>query len=146
MIEIYTDGSNKESGGDGGWAYVVVDEYADVIHEDSDYEPESTAPGMEVTALYKALEYIFTEYEYRMNITVYIDAKYCVNGARSWVDGWAKNGWQNSKGEEIAFVNLWKGIYKFKKKHNYTFKHVKSHSNNYWNEYCDDMARSMWKG
>lgn len=141
-ISVYSDGSCKEPGDIGGWAFVVI-ENDEVIYEDSGTKKVTTSQEMEVMAVKKALQYFCNKN--RQRIKFYSDSMYCVKGASSWIFNWEKNNWKNSSKKTVAHVDLWKRIILCVKQQDYSFRHVKAHKGNKWNEYVDDISREVWK-
>jgi len=64
-----------------------------------------------------------------INIVIISDSQYSINAITKWSDNWIKNGWKNSKGEEVKNKELIQDILRLKNKtsDNLEFKHVFSH-------------------
>ncbi len=56
-----------------------------------------------------------------------------------------KNGWKNASKEPVKNKELWQELYELTKVHNVTFIKVKGHSDNEYNNRCDEMAREAIK-
>jgi ribonuclease HI len=144
-IDIYTDGSSLKNPGPGGWGYVVLKGSIE-IHCDSDGETCSTNNKMELTAAIKALEYITsTEMEGIQSVCIFVDSIYVKNGITSWIKNWKKNGWKTSQGKDVQNKELWVALdgilTKTETKYTITWKWVKAHNGNYFNEKADALAR-----
>lgn len=142
-ISIYTDGSAAvHSTKMGGWAYLCVFEHAERQFEfwDFGHVPNTTSNRMELTAIIKALQFVFNTNLLGYDITIYSDSKYCVKGATTWVYNWEKN---NYKDDTVKNRDLWEQLYKLIKMVTPKFEWVKSHNGNVWNERVDRMAVSI---
>ena len=71
---------------------------------------------------------------------------YVVNAFdQDWIGKWVKNGWKNSAKAEVANSDLWKELIGLTAKHTVTFHKVKGHSDNEFNNRCDELAVAEWK-
>lgn len=137
MIEVYTDGGcNIHSTSTGAWAFAVIKD-GELIHASSGSESQTTNGRMEVTALYKALEFIYSK-EYG-KVTIFSDSKYCVNGYNLWMEGWEKNLWRKSNKKPVLHQDLWEGIFTYRRPE-ISVEWVKAHNGNKWNEFVDDLC------
>jgi ribonuclease HI len=137
-VVIYTDGACSGNPGPGGWGAVLL--YGEKIKEISGGEAETTNQRMELTAVIQALKVLKVS---GWKVTVYSDSAYIVNAfAQKWIDKWLKNGWKNSKKEDVANQDLWKELIELGKINRVEIKKVKGHSGDRWNERCDELARS----
>lgn len=66
-----------------------------------------------------------------INIVIVSDSQYSINAITKWSDNWVKNGWKNSKKQDVKNKELIKDILELKNKTignlNVKFKHVFSH-------------------
>ena len=143
-IEIYTDGSCKKLGAKatfGGWAYIVVKDGIE-IYSAQGSEKNTTNQRMELTAIYKALQYISKERRKNEKVIIYSDSAYAINCyEQKWYDKWLANGWCNAKGDSVANQDLWSEIIPFYDSFWYEFQKVKGHADSYWNIICDSRAQ-----
>lgn len=138
---IYTDGACSGNPGPGGWGAVLL--YGDNIKEISGAEKDTTNQRMELLAVIKALEALKVK---GWDVTVYSDSAYIVNAFKQdWISNWQRNGWKNSKKEDVANQDLWKRLLALKELNNVTIEKVKGHSGDEWNERCDELARKAIK-
>lgn len=136
-IVIYTDGACSGNPGPGGWGAVLL--YGERIKEISGSDSSTTNQRMELTAVVEALKALKVT---NWDIVVYSDSAYIVNAFRQdWVGKWVRNGWKNSKKENVANQDLWKLLLNLKKKNQVRIEKVKGHSGDRWNERCDELAR-----
>lgn len=104
-IIVYTDGGARGNGKEdcvSAWAYTLS--YDKHHKEDCAACFGATNNQMEMTAIIKALEAIRNK---KLPIRVYSDSAYCINGITSWIHGWKKKGWINSKKEPVENKELW---------------------------------------
>lgn len=121
----------------GGWGTILM--YEDVKKEISGGEKDTTNNIMEITAVLEGLKLL----KYPCEVEVYSDSAYVVNAFnQNWIDGWKKNGWKNSKKEEVKNRKLWEELDKLIHIHKVKFIKVKGHSDNEFNNRCDELARN----
>lgn len=123
MIEVYTDGAYSSSRNQGGLGIVFIKDNK-VIAKFSKTYKNTTNNRMELMAVIIALQSIKDENE----ITIYSDSMYVI--------GTATQGWKRKKNLDLwekydTVIDLFKTV---------TFKHVKGHSTNMFNNLCDEMA------
>jgi ribonuclease HI len=135
-VTIYTDGACSGNPGPGGWGAILL--YGEHSKEISGAEPHTTNNRMEITAVIEALKQL----NQPCRVTVYSDSAYVVNCFRNdWIGSWQRNGWKNSKNEPVENQDLWKILLAEMNKHQVKFDKVKGHSDNPWNNRCDELAR-----
>lgn len=143
-IEIYTDGSCKKVGKEmtfGGWGYLVILDGKE-IYEASGSEYKTTNQRMELTAVSEALKYIQTIRRPSEKVIIYSDSAYVINCyTQNWYINWMHNGWVNTKQEPVANQDLWWNIIPFFDNFWYTFRKVKGHADNFWNNKCDELVQ-----
>lgn len=135
MKVCYTDGGCSPNPGKGGWAFIVEGEI-----EKSGYAQHSTNNAMELTALLNLLKHLDGS-----PAIIYSDSTYVVMGITTWINGWVKNGWVTSSGEDVANYELWQELLDYYNPKIHDIRHVKGHSGNAGNERCDflvGLARS----
>lgn len=135
-VVIYTDGACSGNPGPGGWGSILM--YQDKKKEISGALQDTTNNVMELTAVIEAL----TLLKFPCKVKVYSDSAYVVNAFNQhWIHGWLKKGWKTSSGEAVKNQELWKELYGLTKLHEVSFIKVKGHSDNVYNNRCDEMAR-----
>jgi len=134
-VEIYTDGSCLGNPGPGGYGIFMI--YNGHEKEMSQGYKLTTNNRMEMLAAIVALESLTRECE--VNLTT--DSQYVKQGIESWITNWKKRGWLTSAKKPVKNVDLWKRLDKACNEHNVTWKWVKGHSGNKYNEIVDDLAR-----
>ena len=58
---------------------------------------------------------------------------------------WQKNNWKTSGKDPVKNRELWEELYVLTKKHKVTFIKVKGHSDNEYNNRCDELATGAIK-
>lgn len=155
-LECYTDGSLKKIGKNstfGGWGFIVVQDSKEIYEADGS-EYDTTNQRMELTAIYKALEYLSSVRRPHDKVIIYSDSAYVINCyIQNWYIGWMNNGWVNSQGKDVANQDLWWKIIPYFDNFWYSFKKVKGHDDNFWNNQCDKIAQAAaeklkinWRG
>ena len=122
--------------GPGGWGSILM--FKGNKKEIAGAKKDTTNNVMELTAVIEALKLL----KYRCKVSVYSDSAYVVNAfIQKWIYGWMKNGWKTSGKEPVKNKELWQELYELTQKHDVTFYKVKGHSDNEFNNRCDEMAR-----
>ena len=136
-LEIYTDGACLGNPGPGGWAALIIDNNQERIL--SGNNEMTTNNRMELLAVIKALESI----NHHLEITIYTDSKYVINGITSWIKKWKTNDWKNSSKTPVKNIDLWKILDVNSQKQNIKWVWVKGHSGNTYNDKVDEIARNQ---
>ena len=136
-LQIYTDGACLGNPGPGGWAAIIIENGQERVFSGNDNM--TTNNRMELLAIIKALESINENLE----LIIYTDSKYVINGITSWIKNWEANSWKNSTKQPVKNVDLWKKLDTNAKKHNIEWIWVKGHSGNFFNEKVDEIARGQ---
>ena len=135
-VVIYTDGACSGNPGPGGWGSILM--YKGNKKEISGGKKDTTNNIMELTAVIEALKLL----KFKCKVSLYSDSAYVVNAFnQKWIYGWMKNGWKNASKEPVKNKELWEELYELTKTHEVTFIKVKGHSDNEYNNRCDEMAR-----
>jgi ribonuclease HI len=81
----------------------------------------------------------------KLNIRVYSDSMYVVQGVNTWMHNWKRNGWKNSKKKPISNMKMWKDLdnmLSFERLRGvFSFVHVPGHSGNTGNDIADMEAK-----
>jgi ribonuclease HI len=135
---VYTDGSCLGNPGPGGWAWAVPGgRYA------SGADPATTNQRMEITAVLEALRALAGDPGGPIEIVS--DSTYVVRCFHDrWYDGWRRRGWKNASGKPVANRDLWEPLLAaaLDPARTVTFRWVKGHSGDHWNDVVDGLATS----
>ena len=135
-VIIYTDGACSGNPGPGGWGAILM--YKDTKKEISGGKSDTTNNVMEITAVIEGLKLL----KEPCKVQIYSDSAYVVNAFNQhWIENWIKKNWQNSKKEPVKNKELWLELYALVKQHEVEFIKVKGHSDNEFNNRCDELAR-----
>ena len=136
-IKIYTDGACSGNPGAGGWAAVLI--CGELIKEISGYDNNTTNNKMELTAVIKALKCIKQD---KCRIEIFSDSAYVVNAfSQGWIEKWQANSWRTNGKKEVQNKHLWIELVELIRSHTVIFNKVKGHSDDYYNNICDKLAR-----
>lgn len=133
-IQIFTDGACKGNPGPGGWGAILRFEGKEKTIKGA--EKLTTNNRMELMAAIMALDSLKNTYE----VDLYTDSQYLRQGMMSWLAGWKKKGWRNSKGEAVKNIDLWKQLDDLAQKQRITWHWVKGHSGHPENDRADALA------
>ena len=126
--------------GPGGWGAILM--FNDVKKEISGSNRETTNNIMEITAVLESLKQLKRPCE----VEVYSDSAYVVNAFNNgWIYNWIKNNWKTSGKDSVKNKELWQELYDLTKIHKVKFIKVKGHSDNEFNNRCDELARGEIK-
>ena len=136
-VIIYTDGACSGNPGPGGWGSILM--YKGNKKEISGGKENTTNNIMELTAVIEGLKLL----KFPCTVKLYSDSAYVVNAFnQKWIYGWLKNGWKNASKEPVKNKELWQELYDLTKIHEVEFIKVKGHSDNEYNNRCDELARN----
>ncbi len=136
-VIIYTDGACSGNPGPGGYGAILM--YENNKKEISGGSKQTTNNIMEITAVVEALKLL----KFACDVDVYSDSSYVVNAIeKKWIEKWQRNGWKTSSKEPVKNKELWEELDLLIKKHNVKFIKVKGHSDNKYNNRCDELARN----
>lgn len=148
MIVVSTDGSALGNpNGSMGWAWADHIDEAGNAHEhnhtgnaDAGGATNGTNQIGELCAVLEALR----AHPGSEPLTIESDSQYAINCATTWIHGWKKNGWKNSKKEPVKNAELIRAIDSeiCKRKGSVKFVWVKGHAGNAGNEKVDELART----
>lgn len=139
-VIIYTDGACSGNPGPGGWGSILM--YKGNRKEISGGKKDTTNNIMELTAVIEGLKML----KYPCEVELYSDSAYVVNGFnQGWIYNWVKNNWKTSGKEPVKNKEIWQELYELTKIHKVKFIKVKGHSDNEFNNRCDELARNAIK-
>ena len=101
-VEMYTDGACRGNPGKGGWGALL--RYNG--HEKTLYggEPMTTNNRMELMAVIQGLQALKRP---GLDIKVFSDSKYVLNGISEWLPNWKKRGWKTAAKKPVLNADLW---------------------------------------
>lgn len=147
MIKVFVDGSSRGNPGPGGSGVVAYDtNKKEILLAYSQQYEYITNNQAELKALLYALQMAQTKWADEYCI-IYSDSAYCVNMCNTWIHGWARNGWLNSKKQQVENYDLVRTIYKYlsKTEPNFDIQKIPGHSGYIGNELADALASNNEK-
>ncbi len=135
-VELYTDGACSGNPGPGGWAFILRDRKTAKELERTDGEADTTNNRMELQAVIEGLGVLNRP----ATVELFSDSKYVLDGLRSWLDGWKRKNWVNSKKEPVKNRDLWEQLDELRAVHDLRLHWVKGHSDHPENERADQLA------
>ena len=143
MIFVYTDGATSRNGeidAVGGWAFIILNEKKEIIHQKSGSVKYATNNICEMMAIISACNYL-DSYFPQENFIIYSDSAYIVNCyLQKWYRKWQFNGWLTSKNTKVLNQPLWEKLIIYFEKTTFDFKKVKGHANDEFNKLVDKLA------
>ena len=132
---IYTDGACSGNPGPGGWGAVIFNQ--DKKQKNISGNAKNTTNNrMELMAPIMALKKIKSKSE----VTIFTDSTYVKNGITEWIKKWEKNGWKNANKRPVKNKDLWIKLNNLCSKNKITWKWIKGHSINKFNNLADELA------
>ncbi len=133
--KIYTDGACSGNPGKGGWAAIILNEKS-IQSNISGSQKYTTNNRMELIAPIMALNRIKKNSE----IIIYTDSKYVKNGITEWIKKWKLNNWKSANKRPVKNKDLWIKLDNSCQKHKVSWKWVKAHAGNKFNNLVDELA------
>ncbi len=139
-VTLYTDGACSGNPGVGGWGAVLI--FKNKEKRISGAQPSTTNNRMEMTAVIEGLKCL----KEPCAVTVYSDSAYTVNAfVQGWVESWQQNGFKKADNKPVLNADLWAELLSLTKTHKVSFKKVKGHADNKYNNVCDKLATDAVK-
>jgi ribonuclease HI len=143
-LNIFTDGGCSGNPGPGGWAYVMILKTFQgdrILTEGQGAEKNTTNNRMELLAVISALKAMQAMSEVPRQATVYTDSQYVQKGITEWIRAWKRNSWRTSDKKPVKNQDLWMELDALASELTVTWKWVRGHAGNEWNERCDRMTQ-----
>jgi ribonuclease HI len=134
-VTIYTDGACSGNPGPGGWGAILI--YGSHKREMSGGEAMTTNNRMELTGVISALEALSEP----CSVELYSDSKYVIDALqKGWARGWRARGWIKPDKKPALNADLWERLLELCGRHTVHLHWVKGHTENEFNNRCDQMA------
>tara|TARA_X000000368_G_scaffold416661_1_gene411130 strand:+ start:354 stop:776 length:423 start_codon:yes stop_codon:yes gene_type:complete len=133
-LKIYTDGACSGNPGKGGWAAIILE--GNNQSNISGSVNKTTNNRMELMAAIMALQKIKRKSE----VTIFTDSRYVKDGITDWIKKWKLNNWKNSNKKPVKNKDLWMKLDSFCQEHSVSWKWVKAHAGNKFNNLVDELA------
>lgn len=136
-VQIYTDGACSGNPGPGGWAAILL--YANAKKEIYGAEKETTNNRMELMAAIKGLNAL----KHPCMVELFTDSAYLHNAfSKGWLECWQQRNWLKADKKPVMNQDLWQELLRLSSIHEITWRKVKGHSDNKYNNECDELARN----
>ena len=145
-LTFYTDGACSGNPGPGGYGVVGYNIKSNTIfYTYSEYFKNVTNNQMELKAILHVIKLAAADKE--NSYLVYSDSAYAVNSINTWMYGWARNGWINSKKKPVENLDLIQEIYSYLEfpMENFDLRKIDGHSGHLGNELADALATGNMK-
>ena len=137
QITLYTDGACSGNPGPGGWGAILV--WNGREKELSGGEAATTNNRMELTAVIEGLSAL----KEPCAVELFSDSKYVIDAlSRGWARGWRARGWVKSDRQKALNPDLWERLLTLTERHAMTYRWVRGHAENEYNNRCDALAVS----
>lgn len=134
-VDIYTDGACSGNPGPGGWGTILL--FGDKQKELAGRESHTTNNRMELQAAVEGLKAL----KYPCRVKLHSDSAYLINAFKQgWLERWQKNGWRTARKEPVENQDLWQELLTLNNIHEIEWIKVKGHSDNVYNNRCDQLA------
>ncbi len=131
---MWTDGACKGNPGIGGWGAWM----RSGAHERELFggEAHTTNNKMELTAVIEGLRAL----KEPCDVTLHVDSTYVMQGVKTWMAGWKRNGWRTADKKPVKNQDLWQALDIEVERHHITWVWVKGHAGDPGNERADQLA------
>ena len=139
-VYIYTDGACSGNPGPGGWGAILLYQGQEKVLSGGD--ASTTNNRMELTAVIQALGQL----KVPCQVELYSDSRYVIDAlSKGWVFQWQRRGWIKADRKPALNVDLWQQLQPLIATHTVTYHWVKGHSDNPYNNRCDQLATAQAK-
>lgn len=138
QVIIYTDGSSRGNPGPGGYGVVLM--AGSLRKELSQGYRLTTNNRMELMAVIAGLEALKKQ---NTRVLIYSDSQYVVKAVKEgWLQKWLRTNFAGGKKN----ADLWRRFHQLYTQHVVQFQWVKGHSENAFNNRCDELATAAADG
>ncbi len=134
-VEIFTDGACLGNPGPGGWAALL--RCGATESELVGGARHTTNNRMELMAAIAGLEALTRP----CSVQLTTDSRYVMDGIRSWLPAWKRNGWRTAARKPVKNTDLWQRLDEASARHEVEWVWVRGHAGHEENERVDALAR-----
>lgn len=139
-VIIYCDGACLGNPGPGGYAALLMRHEGDAQERVvCGHEYATTNNRMELRAAIEGLKAL----KRACPVTLYCDSQYVIKGMTEWMPGWQKSQFKTANKKAVKNVDLWQELLEASSRHQITWRWVKAHAGNVYNERVDEIAREQ---
>jgi ribonuclease HI len=137
-VALFADGACSGNPGPGGWGAILVSPASGKRLEISGSDLDTTNNRMEMMGVVEGLRRL----KVKSRVRVVTDSRYVIDGMKSWIHAWRRNGWKTSDKKPVKNRDLWELLSELSGRHETVFEWVGGHKGHAENERCDAMARA----
>jgi ribonuclease HI len=145
---LFCDGACRGNPGPGAWSVLGQGGQGEILFEGTGVDYLTTNNKMELEAAIQSLERIQDhlvdadgDKKTKVQIFLYSDSKYVVEGIEKWLPGWKAKGWKKADKTSPENLDKWQRLDELKNVlPSLRVLWVKGHSGHPQNDYCDRMA------
>ena len=138
-VTIYCDGACLGNPGPGGFAALLMLNKSSDERVVSGFELATTNNRMELKAAIAGLAAL----KKKCRVELFSDSQYVVKGMNEWIHNWQRSQFKGANKKDIANVDLWKELVAVSQNHLISWKWVRGHAGNEFNERVDEIAREQ---
>ena len=136
-VILYTDGACSGNPGPGGYAAILM--FGGKTKHVTGGDPHTTNNRMELMGVIEGLRAL----KEPCKVSVHSDSAYVIKAFNEgWVQAWLVKGWRTANKKPVLNDDLWKELLDVMEKHSIEWIKVKGHSDNEFNNKCDELARA----
>ncbi len=145
MSVVFTDGASKGNPGPGGWGAIAIisDDSGTHVTELGGREENVTNNQMELRGAIEALRHLSLS---EIDLLIYTDSSYLINGITKWLSAWRMNEWKTKNKKVVLNRELWEELAELTENKNIQWKYVGGHSGIVGNERADVIATEFAEG
>lgn len=111
-----------------------------IVNEGKGGERNTTNNRMELLAVISALKALKADGNLPRQAEVCTDSQYVQKGMTSWIYKWKGNKWRTSDKAPVKNQELWMELDTLAAELKVSWKWIRGHTGNEWNERCDHMT------
>ena len=134
-VQLFTDGACSGNPGPGGWGAILRSGAHEI--EISGGDKATTNNRMELMAVIEGLKKL----KRGVQVAIYTDSRYVMDGAAKWLAGWKAKGWKTADKKPVKNEDLWRALDAEMARHEIRWHWVRGHSGHPENERADRLAR-----
>jgi ribonuclease HI len=133
-VIIHTDGACAGNPGPGGYCAILrYGPHEKVLQGGASL---TTNNRMELRAALAALQALTRP----CTVEIHTDSEYLQKGITQWLARWLRNGWRTADKQPVKNQDLWRALHAAMRPHQVTWRWVKGHAGDEFNERADRLA------
>jgi ribonuclease HI len=133
-VIVYTDGACAGNPGPGGYCAILrYGPHEKLLQGGASL---TTNNRMELRAAIAALQALTRP----CVVEIHTDSEYLQKGITAWLPRWLRNGWRTADKKPVKNQDLWRALHAAMQPHRITWRWVKGHAGDEFNERADRLA------